>query len=52
MQFIGVIAEYANPLETTRPLINMILDLGASVECDGRMAQIIAKTEAHQKRMS
>ena len=48
----GVIAEYANPhWKPTKPLINMILDLGASVECDGRMAQIIAKTEAHQKRM-
>lgn len=48
----GVIVEYANPhWKPTKPLINMILDLGSSVECDGRMAQIIAKTEAHQKRM-
>jgi len=48
----SVIVEYANPhWKPTRPLINMILDLGASVECDGRMAQILAKTEQHQKRM-
>ena len=47
-----VIVEYANPhWKPPRPVINMILDLGASVECDGRMAQICAKTEAHQKRM-
>lgn len=49
---LGTIVEFANPhFKPAMPVLNMILDLAGSVECDGRMLGIVAKTNQHKARI-
>lgn len=49
---LGTIVEFANPhFKPAMPVLNMILDLAGSVECDGRMLGIVAKANQHKARI-
>lgn len=49
---LGTIVEFANPhFKPSLPVLNMILDLAGSVECDGRMLGIVAKANQHKARI-